>query len=124
MEKSPEKIEHKINKYKTKNKKSSDQEKKITYLAKSIDYTKQLFGINPNEKKIIKLDFDDEIKFINTNLDKINLSIDESNKIYNMVIQVDSTLNQIVKKTSQYEKRNELIPYYLETISKIENFNL
>jgi hypothetical protein len=40
-----------------------------------------------------------------------------------MVKQVDSALNLIVA-TTEYEKTNELIPYYLETIKKIENFNL
>jgi hypothetical protein len=121
MENSTEKIKYKISKYNVKYIKTSNQVKKVGYLSKTLDYTKQLIGIN--KKEIIKLDFDDQIKSINTNLDKISSSIDESNKIYNMVKQVDSGLNLIVK-TTEYEKTNELVPYYLETISKIENFNL
>ena len=106
MENSIEKIKYKISKYNGKYKKTSNQVKKVGYLSKTFDYTKQLIGIN--KKEIIKLDFDKQIKSINEKLDDISLSIDESNKIYNMVKQVDSALNLIVA-TTEYEKTNELI---------------
>ena len=121
MENSIEKIKYKINKYNVKYKKTSNQAKRVGYVSKGLDYINKLRGIN--QKEITKLDFDDQIESINKKLDQISLSIDESNKIYNMVKQVDSALNLIVA-TTEYEKTNELIPYYLETIKKIENFNL